>query len=139
MNALTTAIYNVLVNDSALAAMLSTYNGAPAVISADPVPQDVARPYVVIDGALHDEPWGGKVEEVSGREIHLDIRMYVDWSGSSKLVEDIAARVRVLLHMVRIAVAGYATIIARCIAGPLKVPTSPLIEGRMLTFQWVLN
>jgi Protein of unknown function (DUF3168) len=138
MNALTTAIFNVLSNDATLAAMLSTYESLPAVISADPVPNEVARPYVVIDGAMHDEPWGGKVEEISGREIHLDIRMYTDATGSSKAIDAIAERVRTLLHLIPLNVTGYTTIIARCIAGPLKVPTDPRIMGRMLTFNWTL-
>jgi len=138
MNALTTAIFNVLSNDATIAAMLSTYEGLPAVISADEVPNDVKRPYVVIDGAMHDEPWDGKVEEVHGREIHLDIRMYTDATGSVVALDAIAERVRALLHLVQLNVTGYTTIIARCIAGPLKVPTAPQIMGRMLTFQWTL-
>ena len=138
MNALTTAIYAKLSGDGTLAAMLSTYNGGAAVISADPVPLDVMRPYVVIDGAMHDEPFGGKVEEISGREIHLDIRMYTDATGSSVLIDSIAERVSALLHLTALTVAGYTNIIARCIAGPLKVPTDPRIMGRVLTFQWTL-
>ncbi|MGA9723308.1 MAG: DUF3168 domain-containing protein [Candidatus Binatus sp.] len=139
MNALTTSIFNALSADSTLAGLLSTYEGQPAIISADPVPNDVQRPYVVIDGAMHDEPWDGKVEEVHGREIHLDLRMYTDASGSSQVIDSIAERVRALLHLIPLNVTGYTTIIARCIAGPLKVPTAPQIMGRMLTFQWTLG
>lgn len=139
MNALTTAIYNALSVDSTLAAMLSVYAGGPAIVSADPVPFDMMRPYVVIDGAMHDEPFGGKVEERTGREIHLDIRMYADATGSSKAIDSIAERVRALMHLIPLTVAGYTNIIARCIAGPLQVPTDPRIMGRMLTFQYTLG
>lgn len=139
MNALTTAIYNALSVDSTLAAMLAVYAGGPAIISADPVPPDVMRPYVVIRGAMHDAPFGGKIEETTGREIHLDIMAYTDASGSSKAIDSIVERIRALLHNVPLIVSGYLNIIARCTDGPIQVPTDPRIMGRALTFQWTLT
>lgn len=139
MNALTAAIDAVLAGDTTLTAMLSRYDGGPAIISADPVPFDVERPYVVIRGAMHDTSFGGKVDDTTGREIHLDIAAYTDATGSSALIDSIVERIRALLHKVPLTVGAFTNIIAQCTAGPLQVPTDPRIMGRVLTFRWVLD
>ena len=54
MNALTQAIYNQLKADATLVAALASYQGGPAIITADPVPYDVPRPYIVTAQPLHD-------------------------------------------------------------------------------------
>ncbi len=139
MNALTAAIYAQLAGDTTLAAMLAMYKGASAIISADPVPFDVTRPYVVIRGAMHDESFGGKVDDTTGREVHLDIAAYTDATGSSAAIDSIAERIRALLHKVPLTVGSFNNLIAQCTAGPLQVPTDPRIMGRVLTFRWVLD
>ena len=139
MNALSAAIYGVLSADATLAGMLSTYDGGPAIFSAEPVPFDAVRPFVFWRGALHDAPFGGKVEEITGREVHLDIFVVADASGSSSAIDAIAERVRALLHKVPLAVAGYTNIIARCVMGPLNSPADPRVMARVMTFQWILN
>ena len=80
-----------------------------------------------------------KIEETTGREIHLDIMAYTDATGSSQKIDSIVERIRALLHNVPLTVGGFTNIIARCKAGPLQVPTDPRIMGRALTFQWTLN
>jgi len=146
MNALTQAIFNQLSGDSALAAMLASYAGGPAIFSSDPVPLDAALPYVCWSGAIHDAPFGGKAENATGREIRLDIRIYAQGtleadgsSSSSKAIDDIAERVRALLHDVPLTVAGYTNIIAQCMAGPLRIPTDPRFQGRAITFAYFLT
>jgi len=138
MNALTSAIYAKLSGDSMLSGMLSTYDSAPAIISANPVPYDVVRPYVVIRGAMHDSWFGGKVDSQTGRDVQLDIMAYADASGSSVAIDSIVERIRALLHMVPLTVAGFTNILALC-KGAIEVPTDPRIMGRALTFRWVLN
>jgi len=144
MNALSQAIYGVLSADSTLTGLLAVYtppgaSAAPAIFSADPVPYDALRPYIVWAGAMHDAPFGGKVEDTTGREIHLDIRIIVEATASSALADSIAERIRALLHNVPLSVAGFTNIIARCIAGPFNVPSDPRIMARGLTFQWTLQ
>src|SRR5262249_49797871 len=106
---------------------------------ADTVPGDAPRPYLVWAGAMHDEPFGGKVEDTIGRELYLDIRAIADATWSSQKIDSIAERVRTLLHKVPLVVTGYSNTIARCIAGPLDLATDPRLIGRVMTFQWTLE
>lgn len=144
MNALSQAIYNVLANDATLTGLLASYtppggSAVPAIFSSDPVPEGAAMPFVAWSGSLHDEPFGGKIEETTGRQIYLDIRVFAIATGSSQLIDSIVERIRALLHNVPLTVTGFTNIIARCIAGPLNAPTDPRIMGRVLTFQWTLD
>lgn len=143
MNALSVAIFNALKADSTLTGLLGTYTGVspslPCIFDSDPVPGDAPRPYVMWSGAMHDEPFGGKVEDSTGREIHLDLRCVVDAPGNSQKLETIAERVRTLLHKVPLTVSGFTNLIAYCVAGPLKLPTDLRLEGRVITFKWILN
>lgn len=144
MNALSQAIYNVLSADATLTGLLAPYtppggSAVPAIFSADPVPEGAPMPFIVWSGALHDEPFGGKVEDTIGRVTYLDIRCFAVATGSSQLIDSICERIRALLHNVLLTVAGFTNIIARCTAGPLNAPTDPRIMGRVLTFQWTLD
>ncbi len=69
MNALSVSIYNALKADATLAGLLGTYTGVtpskPCIFDSDPVPGDAPRPYVMWSGPMHDEPFGGKVEDTS--------------------------------------------------------------------------
>jgi hypothetical protein len=143
MNVLSQSIYNALKADSTLTGLIGTYTGVtpskPCIFDSDPVPGDAQRPYVMWAGALHDEPFGGKVEDSTGREIHLDLKCVVDAPGNSQKLDSIAERVRTLLHKNYLTVTGYTDIIAYCIAGPLKAPSDPRLEVRVITFKWILN
>ncbi len=63
----------------------------------------------------------------------------VDAPGNSQKLDTIAERVRFLLHKVPLGVSGFTNIIAYCIAGPLKAPSDPRLEARVITFKWILN
>jgi len=139
VNVLSQALAARLKGDATLAAMLGSYRSEPCVFSADTVPGDAPRPYLVWAGAMHDEPFGGKVEDTIGRELYLDIRAIADATGSSQKIDSIAERVRTLLHKVPLVVTGYSNTIARCIAGPLDLATDPRLIGRVMTFQWTLE
>ncbi len=136
MNALTQAIYNTLKADSALAALLAPYNGGPAIITADPVPFDAPRPYVVTAQPMHDEALDGK-NTTLGRTIHQDIRIVADATGSSQLVGSIAERVRAVLHRQPLSVAGYSNIVTDA-SGPVQAPSDPRIMMLVLTVRFVL-
>jgi hypothetical protein len=144
MNALSQAVYNVLSADVTLTGLLASYTppgstAVPAIFSADPAPDGAPMPFIVWGGALHDEPFGGKLEETTGRAIFMDLRVYAVATGSAQLIDSICERIRALLHNVTLTVAGFTNVIARCTAGPLNAPTDPRIMGRVLTFQWTLD
>ncbi len=136
MNALTQAVYNLLQADSTLAGLLASYQGAPAIVTASPVPYGVPRPYLVTAQPLHDEAFDGK-NTTLGRIIHQDVRVVTDASGSSQLIDAIAERVRSLLHRQSLAVAGYTMIVAD-VSGPVSAPSDPRVMMLALTARFVL-
>ena len=118
------AIRDVLVADSTLTAMLSTFTprgggtAAPAIFTQDPVPENAALPYVVVAGPISDEPFDAKGEPL-GRDALIDIRCYTARTGSVSVVTQIASRVRTLLHRQEVAVTGLAWI-ETILSGPIK-------------------
>ncbi|MBE3604139.1 hypothetical protein IMX07_10940 [bacterium] len=148
MQPLSAAIFAKLSGDATLAGMLASYGSParPAIFSIDPVPLDAAMPYVCWNGALHDEPFGGKVEEATGRDLKLDIRIYAPGimsadgsSSSTAAIDAIAERVRALLHMTPLAVSGYTNMMARCINGPIVIQSDPQAQGRAITMEYILQ
>lgn len=128
---LATAVWSRLAVDPVLAAKLATYRGGPAVVVADEdtVPEDMGLPFVAITGVAFDEPNDAKVE--GGREQELVIRIYTASTGSTLLVDELAERVRSLLHRLPSGLADGAYI-ARC-SGPVVAPTDASLYGREVT------
>jgi hypothetical protein len=116
MSVLSAAIYNVLANDAALAGLLSTYQGQPAVFTTDPAPGDAVLPYIVTAGEIAQVPFDTKTTR--GRSTTRDVRCYSAASGSAITVEAIAERVRALLHRQAIAIDNFEWIIGDC-SGPI--------------------
>lgn len=120
MNVLTAAFYQRLVGDDELADLITEYpdgTGVPAVFTDDRVPQDAVLPYVVTAGETANEPADTKNSE--GRRPFRDIYCYAPHQ-STKLVEDIAERVRELFHRHMLEVDGYDTVIANA-HGPVRL------------------
>jgi len=136
MNALTQAIYNVLVNDQQLTTMLSDYKGAPAIFTVQPIPEDVKLPYVIVSGNIADAPWDTKLE--LGREVVRDVRCFTAATGSYQLVEAIAERVRELFHRQKIAVTGYNNVYTTC-SGPIVNMTTSEVYGLVVTITFKLE
>lgn len=127
---LTAAVHARLAGDATLAAMLAKYDGAPAVFTTDPPPDDAALPYIVVPGDLAQNPFDTK--DLRGREIYRDVRCYTPATGSSKLVDDIAERTRFLLHRHRLVVDGVPVMLAR-VTGPRAAAAEEQSYGRLLT------
>ena len=116
MNALTQGIYDYLAGDPTLIGMLASYEGAPAIFTIDPVPGDAVLPYLVSAGDVTDTSFDTKLDR--GRRIWRDVRCYATADGDSMPVEQIAERVRALLHRHILTVAGYGVLVAEC-SGPI--------------------
>lgn len=127
---LSAAIHARLAGDVAMAAMLSTYQGEPAVIVGDEgtIPEGVVAPFVVVHGSDQDLP--NDTKDRDGREILRPVRCYDDATGSTLLVEAIAERVRELLHRQPEGLLPGAYI-AEC-EGPTVAPTDTSFYGRQV-------
>lgn len=136
MSAITKGVYSALVSDAALSAMLADYRGAPAIFTTDPAPSDATLPYIVTAGAVTDTPADTKTSR--GREVVRDIRCYTEATGSADLVEEIAERVRAILHRRAITVTGFRVYISQ-IVGPFAGPAEDTAYGRILTAQITLE
>lgn len=129
MSVITAALFNRLVNDVTLAALLSEYGGLPAIFTTDPVPGDAVMPYVVTAGEVTQTPWDTKTTR--GRELTRDVRCYAADSGSAATVEAVAERVRALLHRHELVIDGFTTVIAEC-SGPITAD-EPDSYGRIVS------
>ena len=127
---ITQAIYDRMKDDQILAGKLASYKSAAAIFTAEPVPFDAARPYIIAAGAVTDVSFDTKTEE--GREVMRDIRVYCDASGTAEVVEAIALRLRDLFHRYRLPVEGFSTLIAS-VTGPIAIPTDEHIQGRAVS------
>ena len=116
MSILTQAIYNKLAGDPTLVGMLPSYNGEPNIFTVDPVPGDVVTPYIVTAGEASQAPWDTKNSR--GRDVIRDVRCYADATGSVVIIENIAERVRALLHRQALTIGGFTWVISDC-SGPI--------------------
>ncbi len=131
---LTAALYDRLAGDSTLGTLLAEYHGGAAVFTIDPAPADAVLPYVVSAGEVAQRPFDTKTTR--GREVWRDVRCYAAADGSAALVEEIAERVRTLLHRYRLEVANHETWVAEA-SGPI-VADEEGAYGRIVSLRLVL-
>jgi hypothetical protein len=136
MGAFDVALYDTLTADVTLAALLATYEGAPAVFTTDPAPQDASLPYIVSAGAVSQAPYDTKDSNARGRTLLRDVRCYTARDGSAETVEEIAERVRALLHRQALTVADWAICVAEC-TGPVAADEAEAY-GRVVTVRWIV-
>lgn len=127
---LTQTVHAVLTGDATLAGLLAEYSGDPAVFTTDPPPAAAVLPYIIAAGDLATTPFDTKDER--GEELWRDIRCYTARTGSSKAVEDIAARVKALLHRQPLVVDGRPVLVAEC-TGPRNGPDENKAYSRIVT------
>jgi hypothetical protein len=133
MGNLTESIHARLSGDASLASLLATYRGAPAVFTAD-VPEDAELPYVVAVGEVTYEPFDSKTTR--GRRLTRDARCYAPAGGSAIVVEQIAERVRALLHRYRLEVDGFQVLVAVA-QGPTQAD-EPEAYGRIVSVRYTM-
>jgi len=135
MSVISAAFHSVLATDTVLQGLLATYRGAPAVFTVDPAPGDATMPYIVTAGEAVHRPYDTKLTQ--GREIWRDVRCYTADTGSAANVEQIAERVRALLHRQKITISGFAVEVAEC-GGPV-VADEPGAYGRVVTARIIIT
>lgn len=137
MSALSQAFYDRLVGDATLVALLSTYNGEPAVFTNDPAPPDAVRPYVVSAGEFAVAPFDTKT--LLGRTVYRDVRCYATEAGSAAQIESIAERIRALFHRYPLPVVGFTTVLSEA-SGPTVAPDDDeTVTGRIVSVRLVLQ
>lgn len=137
MEAVTQALYDRLSGDSALAALVSSYGGAPAIFTTDPAPPDAAFPFVVSAGAFAQIPFDTKTGE--GRQLWRDVRCYDEERGSTLAIDAIAERIRALLHRYALPVIGWGTLLADVTGPVMAADDDERVVGRIVTVRLVLQ
>lgn len=130
MSVVTDAVAGVLSGDAVLAALLSTFEGAPAVFSARPAPDGAVPPFVITEGSVADLP--DDTLGRFGREITRDISVWFPASDDPTNLEAAAERIRTLFHHRPLSVAGYHHVMTRA-SGPISVVTDGDEQGRVVT------
>lgn len=141
MSAITQALFDRLVNDSALTALLGTFGGSPSIFTKTPIPSGVSLetngPYILTTGEASQDPGSLDTKNSSGREIVRDIRCFADIALSAGVVEDVAERVRDLFHRQAITIAGFTVEIA-VVTGPIEADEEDAL-GRIVTVRLVMS
>ena len=141
MSAVTQALFDRLVNDSALTALLGTFDGNPSIFTKTPLPPGVSLetngPYILTTGEASQDPGSLDTKNSVGREIVRDIRCFADIAQSAKSVEDVAERVRDLFHRQAITIAGFTVEIAE-VTGPIEADEEDAL-GRIVTVRLVMS
>lgn len=132
---LSSALFERMVADEPLAALLAVYAGQPAVFTTDPPPDDAELPYVITPGELATNPFDTK--DKRGLELFQDIRCYTARTGSALAVGNIAARVRALFHRQPLVVDGRPSLLTS-VTGPRVAPDDDAY-GRLLTVRVLLD
>ena len=142
---ITKAIYTRLSGDATLQGLLTTYSGAAAVFTTDPIPADAVLPYVTVlpiaEVPFESKPLytGGTVlgDVTTGREVTYDVGCYDEDDGSAVDVEAIYERVRALLHRHILTIANFTTVIAE-VTGTLSADEDGVF-GRIVTIRLIVE
>jgi hypothetical protein len=123
-----------IVGNAGITALLSTYGGAPAVFSRQPVPGDATYPLIVIgpNSAAENEDGLNDFRPINIKEILC--YALNDTAAHSRVADDIAFRIRDLFHRQRnaITVVGWSVIDIRA-QGPEMQFTDDQTTGRVVS------
>jgi hypothetical protein len=134
VTALQAAIHARLAADTAFASQLATIASVPAIATERPVPPDMPLPYAVVNEPASNTPFDTKTTR--GREVLLDVGIFVSRESGAALCEDLAELARDAIHREPLAVAGYGNLVAS-VTGPVGAPADNL-HGRIITVRTVL-
>jgi hypothetical protein len=127
---LTEALFNALNDDDTLTEMLGTYGDAPCVFSSKLVPEDAPRPYIWISAPLKNKRWGAKLH--IGRDTQLEVWCVADETGSSRVIDQIAERVRSVLLSIQLVIDEATRATLQDVDGPVGLETDESVIGRKL-------
>jgi len=125
------AVYDLLVADNTLTALLGTYEGDAAIFTIDPAPGDAVLPYIVAASVPVQNPFDTK--QTRGRTAWIDVRCYSGATGSAQTVDAIAERVRTLLHREPLLIDDHIWLWSEC-TGPVSANEADAY-GRIVTLK----
>lgn len=120
---ITQAVYDRLAKDAALASILASFEGEPAIFTYEPVPGDAPLPYVLAAGDVMGRVRVPESTKLTyGARMTRDIRVFAEASGSMAQIEAIAERVWELFEKAELFVPGWTQVLAsradRPVIGP---------------------
>lgn len=136
------SVYDALVGDEELVAMLSTYSGRPAVFMTDVAPPNAKYPFIVSSDPVASAEFDTKT--TTGRDITRDVRCY----DASRAFDGVAGVPRSPVVVNRIAERARRVLIAAQLFGVhlvLKVVSGPVAVddeeayGRVVTVRAVVE
>ena len=127
-------IFDRLSSSAELLALLSTYAGAPAIITTTPVPPGVVPPFIVVPSTPMDQTGGWETKNSAGRQWRRDIFLYMRNKGDSSVADDGAELIRDLFHRKHglLTIAGFDVMVCEA-TGPIEAPTDDTMFGRVVT------
>ena len=127
----TLGIRNLMISDSTLTGLISTYEGSPAIFSGYPVPAGAELPYILISQILGNESYNTK--GVKGREHIRDIAIFAKETGSLVEIDAIAERVRTLFDRTySLSITGFEVVSCE-VSGPIEGPLEDEIYMYVIT------
>ena len=126
-------IFNLLLNDPFLLAMVGEFDTEPCIFIDDPLPELAPRPYIWISSPLRNRDWTTKLTR--GREFQLEIWTAVDNHGSTSVLQanGIAEQVRTTVSQFdELIVESNISVRLAEINGPLALETDESVIGRKI-------
>lgn len=135
MSVFTSAVISTLKNDATIQGLLDSYGGQAAVFSISPSPGDSGYPQIVMTPVL-DVPFETKTDD--GRELSIDLAVYVEATGTISTLETIVERIRTLFHRTNISVSGFDSV-SSTVETIRVAPTDENFYGRIVSLNLILQ
>lgn len=126
------AVWERLVGDATVRAWVTTFNGLPAVFTAEPVPLDAVRPYIALGPPVDETRMDTKTTR--GYEHVRDLWVYTDADGSGVKIEQGVAAVKAAFHRRPVCWAGVRGIVTEVVRDT-DIPNDGTIYGRAVTIR----
>jgi len=127
------AIYNLIVANTTLTALLATYSTAPAVFFSSRVPEDATYPYIWCPGRVGTEVTDTK--DQIGESFLLDLMVVIQQTGSTKILNQITRILKSTLHRQATTLTG-GNHVGSLVSGPVPAPLTEDLVGTVLTLEY---
>ena len=126
------ALYDLLAGDATLAGLLASYRGGPAIFTTQPIPPDAPMPYVLIQPPASDTSIRSLDNNEIGREVERDVSIFGVATGSNRMIQDSAERIRTITHGAHLDVDGFRRVKVRA-TGPVQLSADSDSYGRQVS------
>lgn len=127
------AIYNLIVANTTLTALLATYSTAPAVFFSSRVPEDATYPYIWSPGRVGTSITDTK--DQIGENFLMDLMVVIQQTGSTKVLNQITRILKSTLHRKATTLTG-GNHVGSLVSGPVPAPLTEDLVGTVLTLEY---